>query len=44
MRLAASKMLKGQKETWRLVWFFHTRNYKEPEGSKEKCSKGVLKQ
>lgn len=44
MRLAACKMLKGQKENWKLVWFFHTRNCKDSEEGKKKCSKDVLKQ
>ena len=43
MRLAGSKMLKGDKENWKLVWFFPARNYEQSEEGKEKCSNDMLK-
>lgn len=43
MKLAGYKVLKEERENWKLVWFFNTKNYKQSEESKEECSNDMLK-
>lgn len=38
MSLAGYKVLKEEKENWKLVWFFYTKNYKQSEEGKERGS------